>query len=296
MNSRVWLNVGLLGLVLVLGLVVWYESMRPPPEAPPALTQLKPVAVNKIEIFRRNHDHIILTGQGGQWWMSEPVHIAANTFQVENILHVLSADSLAEFPAVGKELAAYGLAQPEVRVRFNDVEVAFGGMAPVDQRRYVLVDHTVHLITDMYALDLEADVPAFASRALVPEPRQIVALSLPDFSLVKDEDGRWHATPESKFASADAMQAVLDAWRNAQAIRVSLYQQEPTQGEVTIKLAGQDESLRYLIVKQDKEGVLARPDVGLEFQLSGEQMDRLLGRTPKDADGKQEKGAAAAPP
>jgi len=293
MNSRLWLNIGLLGLVLVLGVAVWYESSQTPHASSPPLTQLKPEAVNKIEIFRRDHDHLILTGHGDQWWMREPVRIAADRFQVENVLRVLGADSLAQFPAEGKNLAAYGLAEPEVRLRFNDTELAFGGMTPVDQRRYVLVGNTVHLITDMYALDLMADVPAFASRALVPESRQMVALSLPGVNIVKGNDGRWRATPEDKFGGADAVQALLDAWRSAQAIRVSLYEPAPTLGEVTIKLGGQDENLRYFIVAEGKEGILSRPDVGLEFHLSGEQLDRLLGRSRNDTK-KQAKDAAAA--
>src|SRR3569833_19166 len=279
MNSRLWLNIGLLGLVLVLGVAVWYESSQTPHASSPPLTQLKPEAVNKIEIFRRDHDHLILTGHGDQWWMREPVRIAADRFQVENVLRVLGADSLAQFPAEGKNLAAYGLAEPEVRLRFNDTELAFGGMTPVDQRRYVL--------------DLMADVPAFASRALVPESRQMVALSLPGVNIVKGNDGRWRATPEDKFGGADAVQALLDAWRSAQAIRVSLYEPAPTLGEVTIKLGGQDENLRYFIVAEGKEGILSRPDVGLEFHLSGEQLDRLLGRSRNDTK-KQAKDAAAA--
>lgn len=293
MNSRLWLNIGLLGLVLVLGVAVWYESSQTPHASPPPLTRLKPEAVNKIEIFRRDHDHLILTGHGDQWWMREPVRIAADRFQVENVLRVLGADSLAQFPAEGKDLTAYGLAEPEVRLRFNDTELAFGGMTPVDQRRYVLVGNTVHLITDMYALDLMADVPAFASRALVPESRQMVALSLPGVNIVKGGDGRWRATPEDKFGSADAVQALLDSWRSAQAIRVSLYEPAPTLGEVTVKLEGQDETLRYFIVAEGKEGILSRPDVGLEFHLSGEQLDRLLGRSRNDTK-KQAKDAAAA--
>lgn len=292
MNSRVGLNIGLLGLVLVLGLVVWYVSTRPPPDTHAPLTQIRPEAVNRIEIFRHNQDHVILTGHPGQWWMREPMSIAADSFQVENLLRVLSADSLAAFPAAGKDLAAYGLADPEVRVRFNDTELAFGGMTPVDQRRYVLIDQTVHLITDMYALDLAADAPAFVSRALVPTSRQMAALSLPGFSLTRGDDGHWRALPENKFAGADAVQAVLDAWRDAQAIRVARYRRAPALGEVSIKLAGQDEALRYLILKHDKEGVLARPEMGLEFHLSGEQMDRLLAHSSNDVVDKQAPRAA----
>src|SRR3569833_4690779 len=209
MNSRLWLNIGLLGLVLVLGVAVWYESSQTPHASSPPLTQLKPEAVNKIEIFRRDHDHLILTGHGDQWWMREPVRIAADRFQVENVLRVLGADSLAQFPAEGKNLAAYGLAEPEVRLRFNDTELAFGGMTPVDQRRYVPAGITVHLITDMYALDLMADVPAIASRALVYESRQMVALSLPGVNIVKGFVGCWCVLPENKIGGADAVQDLI---------------------------------------------------------------------------------------
>src|SRR3569832_1905703 len=136
MNSRLWLNIGLLGLVLVLGVAVWYESSQTPHASSPPLTQLKPEAVNKIEIFRRDHDHLILTGHGDQWWMRAPVRIAADRYQVENVLRVLGADSLAQFPAEGKNLAAYEHTKPKKQQRNNNTELAFGGMTPVELRRF----------------------------------------------------------------------------------------------------------------------------------------------------------------
>src|SRR3569833_4789808 len=107
MNSRLWLNIGLLGLVLVLGVAVWYESSQTPHASSPPLTQLKPEAVNKIEIFRRDHDHLILTGHGDQWWMRAPVRIAADRFQVVFVFRVLGVVCFVLFSVVGLFLVVF---------------------------------------------------------------------------------------------------------------------------------------------------------------------------------------------
>ena len=277
MDKRQWLNVGLLMAAVALAGVAWYQAGRPSKEALPPLSDLAPGSVNKIEIIRA-HDNVVLIGQNGMWWMREPVRVAANRFEVENVLGVLSAESLARFPAAGRDLAAFGLAHPEVRLRFNGTELAFGGLTPVDQRRYVQVGNTVHLITDRYFLDLTENPAAFASRNLVPEGQEIAALALPDLTLTKSADGKWHETPGHLLASADAVQALLAAWRDAQALHVEPYQPAAARGEVTITLAGQPDPLLYVITAEGEEWVLARPDVNLQFRLGADQARRLLAR------------------
>ncbi len=293
MNKRRWLNIGLFGLVLLLALLAWQEAGRDtaPPRTP--LTTLTPGAVNKIEIFRRGRDSIMLTGQGDAWWLKAPLRVAANRFRVESLLGLLTTESLAQFPAQGKDLAAFGLDQPAVRATFNNTELTFGGMTPLDQRRYVLAGDTVHLIVDSYYFDLIAEVADFASRNLVPTEQRITALATPAFQLKQAEGGLWAVTPPGRIRSADAIQALVDEWQHVQALRVSLYQSAPARGEVTLALAGQQQALHYRITAQGPEWVLARPELGLQFHLSEEQAKRLFMPEPV-VDGRSE-GAGAAP-
>lgn len=281
MNKRRWLNVGLLVVVALLGLLAWYEGRDTAPPPIP-LTALAPAAVNKIEIIRRDHGNIILTGQGDDWWLKEPVRIAANRLRVENILGLLTAESLARFPVAGKDLAAFDLADPALRVRYNNIELLFGGMTPVDQRRYVRVGDTVHLIVDSYSLDFMADVADFASRNLVPTRQRITGLATPAFQVEQNAGGKWVVRPEAYALSADAVQAVMEEWQHAQAVRVALYQSAAVRGLVTLTLAGQQAPLHYEIVAEGPEWILARPEVGLEFHLSAEQGRRLFAPAAND--------------
>lgn len=284
MDSRQRLNIALLVLVAVLAALAWYESTRAPAGAPP-LIALTPEAVHKIEIRRADRDTLMLTRQDGAWWLREPVRIEADRFQVDGVLRMLAATSLAHFPAADRDLAAYGLAAPAVRVRFNDVDIAFGELSPVDQRRYVRIGDEVHLIDDSYFLDLTADVAAFVGRRLVPASQRVVALELPGLRLEQDSGGRWHTTPPDGLASADARQRLVDAWRDAEALAAERYIQAPSAGEVVIGLAGQAQPLRYVIVAADDGGVLARPELGLQFRLTDEQVRRLLARDDNDGGG-----------
>lgn len=291
MNKRQGLNIGLVVLVLLLALLAWYESGRDKAPPHPPLTSLMPGAVNKIEIVRRDHGTIILTGQGDNWWLKEPVRIAANRFRVESILGVLTTDSLAQFPAAGKDLAAFGLKQPAVRARFNNTELVFGALTPVDQRRYVLVGDTVHLIVDSYFFDFVAEASDFASRNLVPTRQRIAGLTTPAFQLEQDAEGKWAVRPADYALSADAIQAVIEEWQHAQAVKVALYQSAPALGRVTLTLAGQRGALHYEIAAEEPEWILARPEVGLEFHLSAEQGRRLFARA--NGEGKDEQRGAS---
>ena len=275
MGKRMLLNVWLAVALLVLVWVVWQEPGHAPKPAEIKLTALSPAAIDKLVIT--NHTGTITLGkQDGAWRLSRPVAIAANGVRVDDLLEVVQARSLEQFPAAGRDLNEYGLAKPAVRLRLNDTEILFGGVTPVDQQRYVKVGDTIHLISDRYMFELMGGAAAWVSRDLVPPGKQIVSLQLPDIKLSRNDKGEWSATPPGKGDSADAIQGLVGAWSDAQALRVTPYEKHPAQGEVVIGIAGQAQPLRYRLIARKPELILARPEIGMQFYVASEQADRLL--------------------
>ena len=171
-----------------------------------------------------------------------------------------------------------------MRLRLNDTEILFGGVTPVGQQRYVKLGDTIHLIADRYMFELSGDAAAWVSRDLVPPGAQIVALQVPDGKLSRNDKGEWLETPADKGVSSDAAQALVDEWRDAQALRVTPYEKHAALGEVVIGLAGQAQPLRYQIIARQPELILARPEIGMQFSVASESADRLLSvKTPKPA-------------
>ena len=280
MGKRTLLNIWLAIALLALVWVVWQEPGHAPKEkdVPVKLTTLTPAAITKIAITTRKGS-VTLDKHGGDWWLSEPIKIAANAVSVDNLLQVLQARSVARFPAAGRDLSQYGLADPEARLLLNDTEIRIGNVAPLGQQRYVQLGDTIHLIAERYMFDVPSDAASLVSRDLVPHGKRIAAIALPGAKLVRGDKGEWSMTPADKGIAADAIQGLVKQWSDVQALRVAAYQKQAAQGEVTIELEGESAPLRYQIVARQPELILARPEIGIQFYVAGEQAERLLNVT-----------------
>jgi len=281
MGKRLWLNLGLLALAVGLGLLVWLEPGKTPPPGPPALTALQAEQIDHILLQRPTGPDIELARQDGQWWMLKPYHLPANTFRVESLLRLVSAESLSQHDLTGLLPASYGLDKPRARVTFNHtVEIAFGGTAPLQQRRYVRIGNTLHTILDTYYYQVAGKPTLFLSHALLPPAAKITRLRLPELEL-RLVDGRWQRTPPHPERSADASVELVNAWRHAQAIELREGSAPKGKAEVAITLAGQTEPLRFRRLKQNDDILLIRMDNGLRYVIS-EAIEKQLFRLPED--------------
>ena len=274
MNSRNLLNLGLLGVVAVLILLVVYEpGIEAPPPPPPTLTNLAADSLTRIVIERQGKKTLVLGRDNGTWRMQEPVSAALSDYRINAILKVTSTPSLGSFPAQGRDLAAYGLEQPQVRLTLdNKVSIALGNNTALDNRRYVLVGDTVHLIGDNLYYQLIGAWPTYLDGHPLAGMGPLKQLALPGLTLDK-QDGHWHVDPEPQGYSADQAAELITAWRNANAISVT-HQEQGTGTPITIT-PEQGEPLKLLITAQSPGLVLARPDLGIEYHLSGAS-DQLL--------------------
>ncbi len=269
MRARLWLNIGLLLLVLLLALLAYYQPGLNP-EPPVNLTSMSAQQITRLRIEPAGQAPLLLEKQAGKWQIIEPVQMEANGLRVETVLRLAEAESLARFPA--RDLGKFKLDAPPLRVWLNDVSIAFGDSAPLDRQRYLLLGDTVHLIAGDVYYYLSGGLPLFASNDLLPRDAQLQSLTLPDFSL-SSSNGRWVMKP-AREVSMDDINQFLDAWRSAQALQIRRYQAQPAQGVITVKL--DNEVLRFDIVAQQPELILARPDLGLQYHLGSGAAERLL--------------------
>lgn len=275
MGKRTLLNLWLAVALVALVWVVWQEPGHAPQPAAVKLTALTPDAISKIVITNRNGS-ITLSKHNAEWGLVEPIKVAANPVRIDNLLQLLQAESVTRFSATGRDLTQFGLDKPTLRLRLNDTELLFGGVTPVDRQRYVKLGDAIHLIADRYLFDLTADAAAYVSRDLVPHGKNIVAVELPDVKLSHADKGEWTMTPADKGISQDAMQRLVNEWRDAQALRVAPYDKRSEQGAVVIRLDGEPQPLRYQVIARNPELILARPEIGMQFYLGAEQAGRLL--------------------
>ena len=273
--KRIWLNIALLALVIVLALIAWLEpGGKKKTDTLSPLLSLTADQVERIRLLPGADRHIDLTRGDNGWMISYPIQIAANDFRVDSILQLTQADSYAHYPAAAQALAPFGLDPPQSEIQLNDVTIAFGDNEPIHHRRYVRVGDQVHLINDRYFYSSQLLLSALVDTALLPADAVPVRIQLPDRLLTR-VNGDWHVEPDGNGVSMDAINGLVDAWRNARAVQVSEYHEDKVQDTIDVSLAD-GTRLSFELLSRSPELLLGRRDLGLRYHFTAEQAGRLL--------------------
>lgn len=276
MSKQNLLNLGLLLLIGILVLLVIYEPGIEAPKENPRLLDIDREAIKQIRIERQGQETVALERDAlGNWHLTAPLAIAASEFRISSLLRITEQKSLGSYPADSERLARFGLATPRVILTLNDkVKVAFGDTTALDQRRYVQIGDRVHLVSDTLYYHLIGNYTTFIRQQLLPEGTTIGALSLPELRVRWQED-RWQVEPKPEHFSADQVTRLLDAWKLANAVQVKPY--DGNKGEtITIEPKGEEAPITFLLTARSPDLVLARPDLGIQYQLAESSAEELL--------------------
>ncbi len=276
MNSRTRLNLALLMLVAAAALVAVYLPGLSKPTAPIPLTRLNAEQITRIQVQRSDQAEIQLVKQAQGWFMTAPFKLPANETGVAALLELSHAPSQARLAATDHDLGKFKLAAPRVRLRLNDVDIAFGDTEPLAQQRYVLTGKTVHLIDETVYDKLIAAPTDWVSTAVLPPNSRPLEIDLPGLKLTQQPDGRWVLTPPAPDVSMDAVNALIDEWTHAQALHVKPYAQGAAQDKVLVRLQPMQDPISFEITARTPELILARPDAGVQYHLPAELAERLL--------------------
>ena len=273
MNKRLLLNLlMLIGVLALIAVVVYKPGIEAPPKNPP-LTDLDAEQVSRIEIARGG-DALTLERRDDGWWIVGDPALPADPIQVNSLLRLLDTRPARSYPASELDLAQLQLDPAQTTLRLDATELRFGGTDPLDNLRYVQLGDQVHLIQDNYQHILRGQQAQFASRKLLPDGATITAIQLPDRRISKQADN-WSVEPAPENLSADAAQKLIDAWTHASALWVRKLQEMPNTKPVIIELAD-GRQIRFELHQAEGETLLARSDLGLQYQLPEESAKPLL--------------------
>lgn len=275
--NRNQLNLALLALVGGLTLTVVLTQEEETPKLP--LVGLEPSAIERIAVRHPDADEILLQRQAGQWRLTAPGEAAAEAIEVSALTDLAALESERQLAVADVDLAQLGLAPPKYEIQLNDALLQFGGIEPLEHERYIRVGDTIHLVGDPPSAALDSDPSDLVSKQLLPAGRQIVGLVLPEFQLHRGEAAGWTMSPpQTEPASADQMQALIDAWGRARA----LWNQSPDdevdyRGKPEIQLLLDDGSqVDLVLVDREPQLILAQPKAGVHHHLSKALADELL--------------------
>lgn len=282
--KRRWLlNIGLLALIGALAWVLVYRSGQEKQVSAPPLTTLSANSVAHIRIERPGQPAIVLEKAGSDWKITAPLQARANLFNVENLMRVLSAPGETRIPAVATELAKFGLEQPQSRVWFENDEIAFGALHPLNNQVYVLYKNEVVLIPGYHLAGATYPYNNYIDSRLFGEDRKFTSLKLPNFTLTL-KDGIWQRHPPDKQLTSDQINDFASEWQNARALSVDKYSGKEALDEIetTSTRDGKDEKLQLGILAYKPDFVLHRQDENLEYHFTEETGKHLLSLPSKE--------------
>jgi len=287
MTRRVWANLILLLIVVVLGVVAYLEPGSEPAEKPVPLLSLAPSQVEHIRLQRQNAPDILLERTASSWMLIEPLRVAASDYRIDTLLQLMTATSYSHFPVSLRPLAGFGLEEPLATVTFNDQSIEFGSSEPLHNRRYVRVDDQVHLIDERHFYQSQLLLTALVDTALLPPGRTLSGIVLPGLRL-QHQDGDWHLSDAAgkldPDVSMDAINGLVDEWRHARAVQVSRYQADVAESVIVLTFAD-GESMQLELLARDPELILGRRELGLRYHFTPDQADRLLSLSPVAGNG-----------
>ena len=275
MTSRNLLNLGLLAFVAVLISLIIFEPGLEPEPVNPSLTQLKQDDINHIYIQRETDKDVELQKINGVWRMLKPYPVLAHDFRVQTILRLSEAESHSQHELSTMDKQTFGLDNPKATVTFNQRhKILFGANEPLQQRRYVQVENSLHTITDTFYYQVASKVSTFIDHALLEKDSAIVKIELPEL-VIELKGGKWQAIPQPDNFSADTITGLLNNWRNTQAVEVGAAKPVTTKRVINIYLKDKPQAVSFYIVKNEAGIALVRNDIGLAYNITQDSFDKL---------------------
>jgi hypothetical protein len=288
--TRAWVVLLVLTLAVAgLGVFV-YTSQRNAPEGEAhALSALKPADVKRIRLevvaaaadaakspaataaaARAHAIGLERTEQG--WRMTAPITARADAAQVERLLSILDARSVARYPA--RDLARYGLDRAPVALVLNDERFDLGGVNTVTQEQYVLAGEAVYAVPLAQRVAIPRNAESLLARSLFAAGETPVRFELEAFT-ASLHDGKWTFAPLEEEPGPDERNGWVAAWRQANAARVAPHDGRKPVSTVTVTL--QDGRALILgVLQHEPELVLLRPDERLQYYFFADIGKRLL--------------------
>ena len=279
MSSRTRLNLALAAVTLVLGLLVYFKPGLEPELAPrPLMTLADEEAVSHIRVQRLTREPVTFSKRDNRWYLLRDDHaLPASQFQVQSLLRLPEAIPAASYPADTLQLETLGLQPAQASITIDAATILLGMTEPLKNRRYALLDDTVHLLEDRYQHLINADWSNFIERKLLPADKTISKLQLPDMTLTLSDKDNWQLTPARSDISAATIQKLLGHWNTATALYARRYDNGSTATEaVLVEFVDGSHPLTFSVLSHTPELVLARPDWGIQYHLRGDMSAELF--------------------
>jgi hypothetical protein len=264
-------------LLIVVGILttVFILSDKQGDEVKTALlSNIDAAVIEHITVRQSSKEDIVFNRQGQQWFVTSPVHAIAHASRVNAILHLLKSRSLAQIDVEDNSLEVYQLDPAILSLRMNSHEFFFGTTEPIDDRRYVMFDNTIHLVNDHLFHQLRQSPMFFVSPRLVPEQEIISSIQFSDQSISKVNNS-WTILPANNVVSSEQLGSLVQQWLKAEARQILQYQGTDVDEKVILKYKS-GHTVYFDVISKKPELILGRTDLTLQYHLDKSMSERLF--------------------
>lgn len=275
MNKRVLTNIVLAVFVCGLAVFAWLQPGLQPDDAT-RLTDLDSGDISRIVIERKNADTIELAKKENQWQITNPIKALALPGKVDRLLKISQIKALAEYPLDNTLSQNAGLVDAKTSITYNKSLLTLGGTEPVQSRRYVANADTLFLVDDTFIHHLTAPIGAYIDTRLFAGNIQINELNTPELHIRRQQDSTWQTVSsisKTTDLSADAVQILLDEWRFARAIRISVKKTDLKPNVIITFDNGK--SVQFKLTKQPSGISLTPANSSLNYHFSDDKYKKM---------------------
>ena len=272
MKNRLWINLGLLGLIVILTIFVLSDGQETEKELQ-RLSTIDKNTIKQIQVFRKDLDNFQFDKKDNDWFLTSPQQYRANSARINAMLRMLEVESHVQLNPADVDLKQLGLEDSIVTMKLNDHVFKFGNTDAIDQRRYVLFQNKIHLTNDSLYQQLMTNAAFFADPDLIPDGFKISSIEYPD-NMLENVNGQWQLRTLMDI-KPEQLKRIPFNWENAQAISAEAFKQPEETASIKIN-SSENKQIQYVIVKKEPHLVLGRKDLGIQFHMGSDQTSKLL--------------------
>ena len=274
MQKRLITNLLLLIVVGILTTVFILSDKQGDEVKTALLSNIDAAGIEHITVRQSSKEDIVFNRQGQQWFVTSPIHAIARTSRVNAILHLLKSRSLAQIDVEDNSLEVYQLDPAILSLKMNSHEFFFGTTEPIDDRRYVMFDNSIHLVNDHLFHQLRQSPMFFVSPRLVPEQEIISSIQFSDQSISKVNNS-WTIFPANNVVSSELPGSLVQQWQKAEARQILQYQGTDVDEKVILKYKS-GHTVYFDVISKIPELILGRTDLTLQYHLDKSMSERLF--------------------
>ena len=188
-RDRFLLNLILVCTIIALATTAYWRPRQQAFVDVPRISSLQAEDIQTIDLHRRGQRPMTFRRGDDGWRLTAPSEGIANQNKVSALLDILDSRSTATLASV--ELERFGLNEPRATLRFDKELWSFGASHPLDGRRYVLHEGTIHLIDNRFFHHLIGEPRVYAANhgdAPLPDEDAVETVTGPAFDLTSDSE------------------------------------------------------------------------------------------------------------